>query len=517
MKNYKKFGIILLLAVTLPALFFSVYEIGSLNKNEEMIEEIYNNQLDVILFSVNQYSDDVATSWAFKLNNIFGNQFQDTEQGINSFIRSDPSIRGVFYTRDTSYQNIRLILHDYTLNAAQQQEQISSMLVKNREKASRLFLYFKNGYYKVEPMVSGRSDGLSYFMFVCNDINRKPFLCGLIVNTHNFVGQVLSPKIQAMIRDQFIISVHDGNRIIYTSEPTTSSHVAKRKPLWLIPNLFIGIVYKGKTIEQLVKERTLLNFSLILVIDILLFIGIWFVFKSFKTELQLAKMRTDFISNVSHEIRTPLALISLYIETILLGRIKPEKVNEYHRIIQSETNRLTDIVNKILNFSRMEEKRYRYVFTSINMNEMIHNALNRFDYHLKNNGFQVETKLYQELPDIEGDREALNEMMVNLIDNAIKYSQNEYHIAIETGVEREGIYMVITDKGLGIPESQQKYIFDKFYRGSDGEVHNIKGSGLGLAIVKHIVEGHKGSIVVHSAPGKGTSFKLWFPAVNSIS
>ena len=513
MKNYKKYGIILLVIVLLPALLFSVYEIGSLNKNEEIIEEIYNNQLDVILFSVNQYSDDVATSWAFKLNNIFANQPQSVNQQIAKLLNNDPSLRGVFYTSDTAYAAIQLVMRDNTLNPIDQQIIINQMLQANKSKTARLFTYFRAGYHKVEPLVPPDPNGISYFMFISGDKSGKPFLCGFMVNTYNFVNQVLSPKIQSMIKERFIISIYDGNKTLYTSEPVSSKQVAKRKSLWLVPNLNIGIVYKGKTIEQLVKERTYINFSLIVLIDILLLIGIWFLFKSFRTELQLAKMRADFISNVSHEIRTPLALISLYIETILLGRTKQGKLDEYHHIIQSETNRLTDIVNKILNFSRIEEKRYNYHFTDINLNDIVSNVLGRFDYHLHNNGFQVESELSAELPLINGDKEALNEVLVNLVDNAIKYSQNTNFIRLATRFEREKVVLVITDKGIGIPETQQQYIFDKFYRGSDSEVHNIKGSGLGLAIVKHIVEGHKGEISVQSNPGKGTTFTLKFPVI----
>jgi len=226
----------------------------------------------------------------------------------------------------------------------------------------------------------------------------------------------------------------------------------------------------------------------------LFLIGTWYVFKSFNTEFQLAKMRADFISNVSHEIRTPIALLSVYSETILLGRYKPEKLNEYHNIIHQETNRLTDIVNKILNFSKIEEKKYKYNFTTVNINDIVESILERFTYHLNNTGFLTEVVLDKNIPVVRGDVEALKEVLTNLIDNAIKYSGNSKYIKVETISDKTNIKLVISDTGIGIPEEQQKYIFDKFYRGSESEVHNIKGSGLGLAIVKHIIEGHNGKI-----------------------
>jgi two-component system phosphate regulon sensor histidine kinase PhoR len=226
-------------------------------------------------------------------------------------------------------------------------------------------------------------------------------------------------------------------------------------------------------------------------------------------------MRSDFISNVSHEIRTPLALISVYIETILLGRLKPDKLQEYYQIIYQETNRLTGIVNKILNFSKIEEKKYNYNFTEIQLNEIIESVLLRYDYHLKNKNFDVKVDLKEDLPLIRGDREALFEVFMNLIDNAIKYSKDDKFLGITTWAEGSKVIAVFEDKGIGIPESEQPFVFDKFFRVSDGEVQNIRGSGLGLAIVKNIMDSHGASIELNSVVEKGSIFKLTFYAITS--
>jgi two-component system phosphate regulon sensor histidine kinase PhoR len=513
MKN-KKLGIILLLVVSLPALFFSVYEIGSLNKNEEILDEIYNNQLEVILSSVNQYSDDVAESWASSLNNIFSYK-KYADDSIQTFLAKYPSIKGYFYSKDTVYTNLHIVWNGNGLNHWNQQNNITKLLSKNSAKTKKLFRYFKMQYRKIEPLSSEESQGgVSYIIFVAKDISGAPAISGLIIDTKDFVNQVLSPKIQMMFQEKFIIDIRHGNRSIYSSDPMGKKVSSRQKPLHLFPDLNLGIAYKGKSMQQFVRERTYLNFGLILFIDFLFLIGTYFVFKSFKTELLLAKMRSDFISNVSHEIRTPLAILSVYTETILLERYKPEKLKEYHQIIFQETTRLTGIVNKILNFSKIEEKKYQYNFTSLSLNELLEAVLERFNYHLKNTGFTVDVKLNKEIPNIRGDKEALNEVITNLIDNAIKYSEDDKSLGIETRLENNQVILLISDKGIGIPEEQQKYIFDKFYRGSETEVHNIKGSGLGLAIVKHIIEGHNGKIVVDSTSGKGSTFRISFPLPN---
>ena len=318
---------------------------------------------------------------------------------------------------------------------------------------------------------------------------------------------------QAVVEDQFIISVRNEtkNRTIYVSEPGGSEKMSQVKPLWLLPDYKIGIIYKGRTIKQLVRERAYLNFALILLLDILLVAGVWFVFRSFSAEIKLSQMRADFISNVSHELRTPLALMSVYIETILLGRVKNEKLTEYYNVIHQETNRLTNIINKILNFSRLEEKKYKFVFQRVDLNQVIEKSLQRFEYHFKNQNFEISINFEKNIPAINGDEEALFELFLNLIDNAIKYSKDEKFIGVETGFDKNRVWVHFTDKGIGIPENDQKYIFDKFFRVIDGEKQGVRGSGLGLSIVKNIMESHSGSISLASEHGKGTTFQLVFP------
>ncbi|HEY4784521.1 MAG TPA: ATP-binding protein [Bacteroidales bacterium] len=516
MKN-RKIGIILLLVVFLPALFFSVYEIGSLNRNEKIIEEIYNNQLDVIIFSVNTYSEDIASGWAMNLNNVFAYPQYDLTSSLKRFTFNNPSIKGVFYASDTSYNNIDVVMQDYSISAISQQTILKKVLHNNSKVLDKLFQYIKGGYRKIVAFNSPQAPGLSYFVFAVDSYHGHEILCGLVIDAQAFVKQVLSPKIQAVAEESFIISVMNEhkNEVIYISEPNNLHRVPKYKSLWLLPNFKLGIIYKNKTIEQLVRERTYVNFLLILLLDVLFLTGTWYVFRSIKTQIQLAQMRADFISNVSHEIRTPLALISVYIETILLGRLRPEKLQEYYQIIYQETNRLTAIVNKILNFSRIEEKKYNYNFTSLNLNEIVENVLQRYDYHLKNKNFETRIELSQNLPFINADREALYEVLMNLIDNAIKYSKDQKFLSVTTTAELNKVILEVTDKGIGIPENQQKFVFDKFFRVSDGEVQNIRGSGLGLAIVKHIMDRHNATILLNSIQGKGSTFKVIFQSLET--
>ena len=139
MKINRRIVIILLLVIILPAFFFSVYEIGSLNQNEKIIGQIYDNQLDVILSSVNQYSDDVASTWAFRMNNIFSSSQHNTYNALLQFIRNNPSMKGVFYSTDTSYKNTEIVLDDYSLSILNQRKVLGSILHQNRIKIKKLY------------------------------------------------------------------------------------------------------------------------------------------------------------------------------------------------------------------------------------------------------------------------------------------------------------------------------------------------------------------------------------------
>jgi two-component system phosphate regulon sensor histidine kinase PhoR len=291
-------------------------------------------------------------------------------------------MKGVFYCTDTSYNNIEVVLRDYNLSIINQQKIISGILSGHSRIIKRLYLNLQGGWRKIEPFSSPKTSKLLYFVFITDNYHGNKTLCGIIIDVQEFVNQVLSQKIQAIVEDRFIISVlkNKEKKVIYSSEPITYNQVSHIKPLWLLPDLKMGIIFKGRTIEQLVRDRTYINFVMIILLDILFLCGTWFVFRSIKNEIQLAKMRADFISNVSHEIRTPLSLISLYIETIIMGRVKPEKLQHYYLIIHQETDRLIGIVNKILNFSKIEEKKLIYNFSPINLNEVIEVIMDRYNY-----------------------------------------------------------------------------------------------------------------------------------------
>jgi signal transduction histidine kinase len=227
--------------------------------------------------------------------------------------------------------------------------------------------------------------------------------------------------------------------------------------------------------------------------------------------MSLAKLKSDFVSNVSHELRTPLALIRLYAETLELGRVHKDKFEEYYRIIRKESERLTALINNILDFSRIEAGRKEYEFRETDIAELVKNTLESYRDQIAEQGFALEQQIDSNIPTMHVDREAIERSVVNLVNNALKYSAEEKFLGVKLYRSNGVVNLEVTDRGIGIARNEQAKIFDKFYRAGDPLVHNTKGSGLGLSLVRHIAQAHGGNIDVESTPGKGSKFILWLP------
>lgn len=245
----------------------------------------------------------------------------------------------------------------------------------------------------------------------------------------------------------------------------------------------------------------------------LLVLGVGLLLGVTGREIELAEAKSAFVSNVSHELKTPLALIRLFAETLSTGRVKqPEKIQEYYRIITTETVRLTHLINNILDFSAIEAGRKEYNFAPSDVSETVAEVVQNYAYSLENAGFKVETNFQKDLPLVAVDRDAMSQAVLNLLNNAVKYSADEKFIGVSVNRNRENIAVEITDHGIGIPPNEHEKIFGNFYRvGGSSDVHNVKGSGLGLALVKHIIEAHGGRVSVNSVPQRGSTFTILLP------
>jgi len=275
--------------------------------------------------------------------------------------------------------------------------------------------------------------------------------------------------------------------------------------------LILGMKLRGTTLAALGQHFMHTSFLTLGGLSFLLAGGIFLTYRNVSKEMALARLKSDFVSNVSHELRTPLALIRLYAETLELGRLtSPNKHQEYYCIIRKESERLTALINNILDFSRIEAGRKEYDFRETDLPELVRNTLESYRYQIEQHGFTLEEKI-GDVPPLRVDREAMARSLVNLVNNALKYSQDRKYIGVNLYRENGSVKLEVIDHGIGIPPNEQNKIFEKFYRVGDPLVHNTKGSGLGLSLVQHIARAHGGDVAVDSAPGAGSKFTITLP------
>ena len=283
----------------------------------------------------------------------------------------------------------------------------------------------------------------------------------------------------------------------------------------VFPGLTLGIKYRGTTVEAMSHRFIMTSFLIIGCLSLFLAVGILFTYRNVNRELALAKLKSDFVANVSHELRTPLALIRLYAETLELGRLNTaEKYQEYYRTIRKESERLTGLINNILDFSRIEAGKKEYSFRETDLGELVRNTLDAYRFQIEQNGFEFEENIAPNLPPVRVDREAIARSLLNLVNNAIKYSEQEKFVGVNLYRSNGDVNLEVIDHGIGIPRGEQAKIFEKFYRAGNPLVHNTKGSGLGLSLVRHIAQAHGGHVRVESSPGGGSKFTFTLPIVS---
>ncbi len=292
-------------------------------------------------------------------------------------------------------------------------------------------------------------------------------------------------------------------------------------PDYLVASKFSGIFNQwkvalfdqnGKSIEQLVRKEKLLNLILFAGIIVVMLTGILFLLRAVAHEAEISRMKSEFVSNVSHELKTPLALIRMFGETLDAGIVTDEKKRkEFYGIIRKESERLTHLINNVLDFSRMDTGVKKYNFETTDLVKVVKNSLDAYLFHIRDNGFTTERVLPEEPVVVKIDKDAISQALLNLLSNAIKYSGDEKYMKVEVGKNQDSAFISVTDHGIGIQKNELKKIFEKFYRIPESQKSEKGGSGLGLTLTKQIIEAHNGTIEVESECNKGSTFTLRIP------
>lgn len=307
-----------------------------------------------------------------------------------------------------------------------------------------------------------------------------------------------------------------GGRTLFTTQPNAQAEV--QIPLSLLnADWRLGLRLRQISEEQWARRNFYLTLALWLLMTGILLGGLWLALRAASREVKLSQMKADFVSNVSHELRTPLASIRVFGEFLKLGLPDDaQTVRRYGEYIESESRRLTGLINNILDFSRIESEQKSYSFELADVNELVSETLKTFELLLKQSEFELRLEAAAPpLPPLLVDTDALTQAFVNLLDNAVKYSGAAREIVVTLARNHVWATIAVADRGLGIPDEEQAKIFERFHRVSGGLVHDVKGTGLGLSIVKHIVEAHQGRITVASRVGHGSTFTIYLPLAES--
>lgn len=268
---------------------------------------------------------------------------------------------------------------------------------------------------------------------------------------------------------------------------------------------------KGTFIYKTLNWLLLISLIFSIIVLVTFATSIYYILKQKK----ISEMKSDFINNMTHEFKTPLATISVAADSIVNQKVieKPEKILYFIEMIKKENTRMNRQVEDILTIARLDRKDFEFKWEAFNLHEVIEDAIQSILLQVEKKGGSINSELTAINPMATSDRNHFANLIYNLLDNANKYSLRVPEIKISTRNTTKGVVIAIEDKGIGMTKAVQGRIFERFYRQTSGNIHNVKGFGLGLSYVKAVLEANHGNISVHSESGKGSCFEVFIPFV----
>ncbi len=251
--------------------------------------------------------------------------------------------------------------------------------------------------------------------------------------------------------------------------------------------------------------------ALALVLGVAVFGG-YLLLRDVNRDVRMAEVRSQFVASVSHELKTPLTAIRMFAETLAMGRSRDEHTKaEYLETIVGESERLARLVDNVLDFSKIEQGKKIYRLRPVRLEDVADSAARAMQFPLAQQGFQLRFSAERDLPELRADPDAIQQAILNLLTNAMKYSGDAREIDLRLCARNGDAVIEVADHGLGMAPDEQKHIFEKFYRAPSHESRLIAGTGLGLTLVDHIAKAHGGRVEVESAIGAGSTFSILIP------
>jgi signal transduction histidine kinase len=305
-----------------------------------------------------------------------------------------------------------------------------------------------------------------------------------------------------------------ADRPVYAQQPLgAAERLASARLRGGLPDWKIALYQRAGVSPYGAVRRQVMLFSGALGVLLLVIIaGSVTTYRLMRRESEIARLKADFVANVSHDLKTPLSVIRMYGETLEMGRMTDAAQRDtYYRVITRESERLSRLIDNVLDFSRIEGGRRTYERVPSPVEPVVRESLEPFAWQLAQGGFAVEVDVAPNLPDVTMDAAAVGQALSNLIDNAIKYSGDGKRLEITARIHDRALHLAVGDDGIGIPPAEHTRIFEKFYRVGRSETQGRRGSGVGLALVRHVAEAHGGRVTVDSRPGQGSRFTLVLP------
>jgi signal transduction histidine kinase len=348
-----------------------------------------------------------------------------------------------------------------------------------------------------------------------------PVIFGTQVNMeaiHDSVRKLFDPEALKETEACFTLLDHNGKPVAqnvaqFTTEwnkPFVAAEIGALLPHWEVA---VYLLNPSKLNEAARTIRLTLGLMIAIMI-VAIVTGGYLILKDTRRQLAIARQKTDFVSNVSHELKTPLTSIRMFCDLLAEGKIQEEgKRQAFLQIISSEAGRLTRLINNVLDFAKLDRGEKKYAFRELDLGALVNEIVENYRPHLETAGFKLDYRAPQEKIGIQGDPDALAQVIVNLLSNAEKYSKDEKDIVVEVG-RGEDIRMArvrVLDRGPGVPKGSEAKIFEQFYRADDSLSHGVEGSGLGLTLARQIARAHQGDVLYDPRPEGGSCFTVLLP------
>jgi two-component system phosphate regulon sensor histidine kinase PhoR len=361
------------------------------------------------------------------------------------------------------------------------------------------------------------SEGKRYIVVAWHDIGR--IVKDTLPTLYTEVAPPGSSPSGAIAKSSRVDVVDEEGRIIF-GPPLRSGEftVGVRFPTTLYNWRLQVSPAASEELASRVQNRRLLEFVMVTLSCVVVVAGVATILVAAEKERRMSALKSEFVANVSHELKTPLALVRMFGEMLQSGRVASEqKRQEYLDIIVQESERLSSLIENVLDFARVERGRESYDFAQGDVGEAVTRAANVYRYRAEREGVELTVEVGDPLPHARIDERAIQLAVINLVDNALKYAKDGKVITISATREEDAIAVRVIDRGPGVPREDRERIFERFVRGThvDESGHApVRGSGIGLALVKHIAESHGGRAWVESDGGRGSTFILRIPAMN---